>query len=148
MSFRLILLLSLCCVGSNVFGQAPAPVCLDPLAWTCAQEYGQNVDNPGGCGANGNCANIGDLLICNETSPREAGSGFNGAFTSGTEPVPGNGNGKEVTGGNYIVCVWEYECWEECKVLQGGGAVCNGDWLPIIPYGGFDISFGNDCPTP
>lgn len=39
-------------------------------------------------------------------------------------------------------------CWEECAETQGGNHECSGDYIPPVPFGGFDLDFGADCPNP
>jgi hypothetical protein len=127
--------------------QIVAELCLDPLAWTCAAEYGNVVDNHG-CGGS-TCFQQGNDWVCDDPFPTEAGGAFGGAFTSGVEPPLGN-NGKEVTGTPvFKVCIWQNACWEYCVITPGlPSPECSSDYLPPIPLGGFDITFGNDCPAP
>jgi hypothetical protein len=123
-----------------------AALCLDPLDWTCAAEFGATVDGHGCSG--GTCSQVaGGDWICGNTSPTEQGSSFGGSFTSGVEP-DGESDGKEVTDSVFKICIWENFCWEECAPVQGlPSPECSSDYLPPIPWGGFDVPFGADCPA-
>lgn len=152
MGIRMVLgILVLMASAASAMAQPPseggtqAPICLDPLQWSCSTEYGDQFDNPGGCRNNGACPDIGGgRKVCSKLNPRERGSGYPGTYTSGTIPA---GKGTEVTAGAFKTCVIFSSCEEDCMddpMLPE--PVCVDSFIPPLPLGGFDYTFGNPCP--
>ena len=143
MGMRIGLCLFIGCLVTSL-GYAAEEDCMDPTPWGCGHPNVQ--PNGSTCGTLGICTGVGNTWHCSEWFFETKGGAWGqNDLTSGQSPA---GNGKRVTNTTFKVCTWANFCWEECAETQGGNHVCSGDYIPAIPFGGFDLDFGADCPNP